>query len=94
MVGGLPEPDVVRLFAARQADAAFCQDQATSTIAANCRRLDALPLGLELAAFPGRNPGTGGHHERLDQRSGNRGVGSQAEVAENPPTQESPAIQT
>ena len=46
---GLPEPDAIRLFTdrARQADATFQPDDASAAI---CRRLDGLPLALELAA--------------------------------------------
>jgi len=52
-LGGLSESDAMRLFVlrARQADDSFrLDDQDEATVAAICRRLDRLPLAIEMAA--------------------------------------------
>ncbi|MBN6051241.1 winged helix-turn-helix domain-containing protein [Nonomuraea sp. RK-328] len=61
-VAPLPEPEAVRLFAAR---AGVEPDDAVTTI---CRRLDGIPLALELAATRVRALGVRGVAERLDDR--------------------------
>ncbi|NUW35361.1 AfsR/SARP family transcriptional regulator [Nonomuraea sp. SMC257] len=61
-VAPLPEPEAVRLFAAR---AGVEPDDAVATI---CRRLDGIPLALELAATRVRALGVRGVAERLDDR--------------------------
>ncbi|MEV0148552.1 MULTISPECIES: BTAD domain-containing putative transcriptional regulator [unclassified Nonomuraea] len=58
----LPEPEAVRLFAAR---AGVEPDAAVATI---CRRLDGIPLALELAATRVRALGVEGVAARLDDR--------------------------
>ncbi|GAA3154030.1 hypothetical protein GCM10010486_20100 [Nonomuraea roseoviolacea subsp. carminata] len=61
-VAPLPEPEAVRLFAVR---AGVEPDDAVATI---CRRLDGIPLALELAATRVRALGVRGVAERLDDR--------------------------
>ncbi|GAB2871640.1 BTAD domain-containing putative transcriptional regulator [Streptomyces mayteni] len=70
-VGSLELPDAVRLFAARATAAAagFRLDEADrATVAAICRRLDALPLALELAATRVRTLGVRELAVALDDR--------------------------
>jgi predicted ATPase len=70
-LGGLPESDSVRLFVdrARLTDATFQLDDGTATaVAAICRRLDGLPLGVELAAAQAGSLTPAEILERLDQR--------------------------
>jgi non-specific serine/threonine protein kinase len=70
-LGGLPESDSIRLFVdrARLTDAAFELDEAsTRSVAAICRRLDGLPLGVELAAAQAGSLTPADILERLDQR--------------------------
>ncbi|QKW36898.1 AfsR/SARP family transcriptional regulator [Actinomadura sp. NAK00032] len=67
----LGEADAVRLFTARAAAAApdFAPGPGdTATIAAVCRRLDGIPLAVELAATRVRALGVDGLADRLDDR--------------------------
>ncbi|MDT9681017.1 BTAD domain-containing putative transcriptional regulator [Streptomyces sp. TRM76323] len=67
----LDEPDALRLFAARAADAspgfALTDDNSTA-VASICRRLDGIPLALELAATRIRALGVEQLARRLDDR--------------------------
>ncbi|GAA3841923.1 BTAD domain-containing putative transcriptional regulator [Saccharothrix violaceirubra] len=65
VVPPLPLPDAMALFAER---AAGFLDGDDGTVAAICRRLDGLPLALELAARRVRALGAGGVLDRLDDR--------------------------
>ncbi|MEU7135403.1 BTAD domain-containing putative transcriptional regulator [Streptomyces sp. NPDC046261] len=70
-VDPLPPQDAVRLFAARAAAAApgFVLDDATqAAVEVVCRRLDGLPLALELAATRVRALGVRALADRLDDR--------------------------
>ncbi|MFB9800798.1 BTAD domain-containing putative transcriptional regulator, partial [Streptomonospora salina] len=74
-------PGSVRLFAARAAAAApgFVLDERTAPAVADiCRRLDGLPLALELAANRVRTLGADGLAARLDDRFGVLGAGGRA----------------
>ncbi|MEW2354975.1 BTAD domain-containing putative transcriptional regulator [Spirillospora sp. NPDC029432] len=80
VVPPLAQADAERLFAARAAAAApgFAADADTAAVAAVCRRLDGIPLALELAAARVRALGVRELAERLDDRfavlnSGRRG---------------------
>jgi predicted ATPase/DNA-binding SARP family transcriptional activator len=66
-VGPLPEPDAVALFVERAsaAEAAIAEGPVVAEI---CRRLDCLPLAIELAAARTRTLAAGALLERLDQR--------------------------
>jgi predicted ATPase len=63
--------DAVRLFTERAAEAApgfaLTEDNAADTVAV-CRRLDGIPLALELAAARVRTLGVGGLLKRIDDR--------------------------
>ncbi|MFI5533167.1 BTAD domain-containing putative transcriptional regulator [Kitasatospora sp. NPDC051853] len=70
-VGPLDEADAVTLFTSRAAASApgFAPDESErTTVAAICRRLDGLPLALELAATRVRSLGTAELLARLDDR--------------------------
>lgn len=69
-VGALSEPDAVRLFVdrAQHADAAFQLDVARPSVEAICRRLDSMPLALELAAAHAAAMAPAQILERLDKR--------------------------
>jgi predicted ATPase/DNA-binding XRE family transcriptional regulator len=63
--------DAVALFAdrARAQGAALCLDEQTAPLVVSvCRRLDGLPLAIELAAARLRSLSLGGLNDRLDQR--------------------------
>jgi predicted ATPase len=67
----LAEPDAAALFTerARAADAGFgITDQTKSTVAAICRRLDGIPLAIEMAAARAPSLGCEGVLRRLDDR--------------------------
>ncbi|MEU5833657.1 BTAD domain-containing putative transcriptional regulator [Streptomyces diacarni] len=69
-VGPLPEPVALRLLADRgaRARAGFCTDEDPEACAEICRRLDGLPLAIELAAARLRSLSPGQLARRLDDR--------------------------
>ncbi|WP_433333297.1 BTAD domain-containing putative transcriptional regulator [Spirillospora sp. CA-294931] len=80
--GALAEAGAVRLFAARASAASRAfrlDDDSAAAVATLCRRLDGIPLALELAATRVRALGVHGLVERLDDRfrllaTGHRGA--------------------